>query len=228
MLLLHPNRVLNCSLFHMNVSAVPLFVGKFYTPIHKQKTLVTFKVFNNYGVVAEFSSHDTPYQFKMKKWAKTKDGVNDQTSGFDVLANLVFRKFGETSDMFGSKIKKTDPDGTERISIVRSPQDILNIIKCATVEVSVCAEEIITKYRRSLLDYAIHHRELGRLSTYEDYIHLVACHCLVHSEFLAPNVKFPAVDFCSVFREYDHSTVAKIAAGGISSSDDASNFDVHF
>ncbi|PNH03859.1 hypothetical protein TSOC_010042 [Tetrabaena socialis] len=81
-------------------------------------------------------------------------------------------------------------------------EQVLNILKYAVVEVFRCAEEIICQNRRSVVDYAIMHREQGKQSTYEEYIHLVACHCLVHSNFHAPNVVFPPVDFCTVEQDY--------------------------
>ena len=201
------------SLSDMNLSAV-LFEGSFSTPILGQETLVKFKIYNNYEVLAEFSSHDAPYQFLMKKWAKTKEGVQDAEWSFDAFANLAYGKFGPSCDVFGIVKTTTEPDGTRTSKLVQTPEQILNILKYATTEVFQCAEAIITKYRRSLLDYAIHHREQGLHSTYEQYIHLVACHCLVHSKFLAPNVHFPMVDYCMIHRDYRRSALASITRAG--------------
>jgi hypothetical protein len=53
------------------------------------------------------------------------------------------------------------------------------------------------------MDYAVFHSERNRHSTYEEYIHLMACHCLVDSKFHAPSVVFQLVDFCTEEQEYN-------------------------
>jgi hypothetical protein len=83
-------------------------------------------------------------------------------------------------------------------------------VKYATRDVFICAEQIIFRHRRSLLDYCVYHRERGDLSKYEGYIHLVACHCLVHSNFLAPTVQFEMVEFAEEERKYSHSLLTSI------------------
>ncbi|EFJ39150.1 hypothetical protein VOLCADRAFT_94953 [Volvox carteri f. nagariensis] len=119
--------------------------------------------------------------------------VQSASSSFNFFANLVSDKFSSRSD-FGITTVEVE-DGGEVTTIRRSQEQILNIIKYATMEVLVCAEEIIRKYRRSVLEYAIYHREHGKHDTFKQYIHLVACHCLTHTNFLAPNVDYPQVSF---------------------------------
>ncbi|GLC50420.1 hypothetical protein PLESTB_000377500 [Pleodorina starrii] len=102
-------------------------------------------------------------------------------------------KFSSRSD-FGTTTVEIE-DGEEVTTTRRSQEQVLNIIKYATMEVFVCVEQIIRKYRRSVLEYAMYHRERGKHDTYEQYIHLVACHCLTHANFLAPSVDYPLVDF---------------------------------
>ncbi|KXZ42435.1 hypothetical protein GPECTOR_147g19 [Gonium pectorale] len=141
------------------------------------------------------------YTFHMTKWAKTCGTVQAATSSFDYFANLLMAKFSERSD-FGTKTVEM-VDGAEVTITRRTPEQILNVIKYATMEVFTCTECFIQKYRRSVLDYAIFHRARGKHKTHEQYIHLVACHCLTHSNFHAPNVDYPLVDFCideQVFR----------------------------
>lgn len=191
-----------------------LFEGWFYARIMEQKTKVDFKIRNNYEVTASFACQDIMYQFNMKKWAKTRETVQNPSRSFNFFAGLMFDRFEQSSE-FGTQTVEQTPEGGERIVIERSPQQIINMLKYAVVDVFNCAEEIIRKYRRSVLDYAIHHRELGKHSTYEEYVHLVACHCLVHSNFHAPNLDFPLVDFCTVEQAYKPSILE-----GITSRDD--------
>ena len=69
------------------------------------------------------------------------------------------------------------------------------MLKYATVEVFNYIEEITCVHRKSLLDYAIYHKKLDKHSTYEEYIHLAACHCIIHSNFHTPDTHFENVDF---------------------------------
>ncbi|GFR49944.1 hypothetical protein Agub_g12051 [Astrephomene gubernaculifera] len=159
------------------------------------RTKVDLKIHNNYKVTAHFSCQGTAYEFFMKKWAKTSSAPNPTVS-FDYFAMLVYTEFEHGTD-FGTITVLEPPDGGRTLIIERSPQQVVNILKYATMDVFACAEEIIKKYRRSVLDYAIFHRQQDRLSTYGEYIHLVACDCLTHANFHAPNVEFPRVDFCT-------------------------------
>ena len=68
------------------------------------------------------------------------------------------------------------------------------------------------QHRRCVLDYAIFHCERGKQATFEEYIHLVACHCLVNSNFFAPNMSYPLVDYCSDEQQFDAAMLGNIAA----------------
>ena len=102
---------------------------------------------------------------------------------------------------------------------MRSPRQITNMLKYATVNVFECAEQIMMQNRRCILDYAIVNLERGKQTTYGEYIHLVACHCLVHSSFHAPNVTFPLVDFCDDEQQFNESVLKGIVAAAVDDSD---------
>lgn len=186
-----------------------LLKGSFDTNISSVPTKVSFKIYNSYKIQATFNSHGENYTFKMERWIKTKEETKDSKSSFDKFYNLLFSQFGDISDQFGS-IEKSEIDGVEKITQIRTEENIKNVLVYAMVDVFICAEQIILDYKRSLLDYCIYFRELSKDSTYEDYIHLVACHCLVHSNYLAPGVKYQAVEFVQVVRDYDHGNFKKI------------------
>ena len=180
-----------------------LFKGHFRTPILSVNTRVDFEIRNNYEVIATFLCQDVKYTFHMKKWAKARETVQTAASSFNFFASLLTERFSQCSD-FGTEVVD-EKDGGSVITVERTAQQILNIIKYATRDVFICAENIIQKYRRAVLDYASFHRERGsgKPGSYEEYIHLVACQCLTHSNFQAPNVDYPLVDFCldeQVFR----------------------------
>lgn len=186
-----------------------LYEGWFYTDILANRTKVSFKIYNNYAVKATFACQGTAYEFQIKKWAKTRGDVHAATHSFDYFAVLLCAKFRDRSE-FETRHVQVDDQGVETVITSRSPAQILNILKYGVLEVFTCAEQIILKYRRSVLDYAIFHREQGKKSTYEEYIHLMACHCLTHANFHAPSIHYPLVDFCSVAQEFQSGGLARI------------------
>ena len=57
-------------------------------------------------------------------------------------------------------------------------------------------DEIWKANKRVVLDYAVWYREKHKEDdTYTQFIQLVTCHCIVHSDFLAPGVTYPIVPF---------------------------------
>jgi hypothetical protein len=57
-------------------------------------------------------------------------------------------------------------------------------------------DRILAAYERSVLDYACWYREKHpETDTYSQLITLVCCHCIVHSDFLAPNLNYELVVF---------------------------------
>ena len=175
------------------------------------RTKVYFKIKNNYEVKSTFQSQGSEYEFNMKRWAKTGSDVSKALNSFNHFAILFNERFG-THDDFGSVTVEQQQDGVEKTVTLRSTQQITNMIKYATLNVFECAEQIIKQNRRCVLDYAIFHRERGKQTNYEEYIHLVACHCLVQSNFHAPNILFPLVDFCGEEQQLNTSVLNEIKA----------------
>lgn len=178
-----------------------LFKGSFTTKIARNDTKVNLKILNNYEVKATFTSRGQEYTFKMLRW---KEENKKPISSFNKFAQLLLERFGDTSDNFG---KVTTDGSTQTIEITK--EQTINILKYACVDVFMCAEEIIVAHRRSLLDYCVYHIEREVADTYEKYIHLVACNCLVHSNFLAPSVTFPEVEFFSSEADYEDAKMKK-------------------
>jgi hypothetical protein len=187
-----------------------IYEGWFYTHILANKTKVSFKIYNNYEVKATFSCQYTVYEFHMSKWAKTDRNVNATTHSFDFFADLLCATFRERSE-FETRHVNVDDQGVETVVTSRSPDQILNILKYGTLEVFTCAEQIILKYPRSVLGYAIFHQDQGNKSTYEEYIHLMACQCLARAKFhSSPSAHYPLVDFCSEAQEFRSRELARI------------------
>ena len=187
------------------------FHGRFVTTIMGRNTKVDIKIHNNFKVKATFSCQGKTYEFNLHKWARTREAVPD---AFNYFAHLLEERFGQLVE-FGSSTVETLPEGGMKSIVVRSQQQITNILKYGTVDVFTCAEQIIQAHRRSVLDYAILHTDLNKQSTYEEYIHLVACQCLVQSNFRTPNAVVKPVAFCTEEQEYNAALLdtVKISRG---------------
>jgi hypothetical protein len=168
----------------------PLFTGSFYTPVGGRATRVNLVILADYCAKASFESQGRAYEFRVDLWAKGRKGK------FDSFVNLVRFQFPETNDF---QTVTVEGDVT---TITRTRQQTVDMIKYAVAEVFACADEIITT-QRGLLDYAARHRELGKCSTYEEFIHLAACRCLVDANFRTLDASLHGpVEFCDEGRAY--------------------------
>ena len=196
-----------------------MFNGFLHTEIMGNRTKVSFRIRDNYEVKASFTCQGSKYEFNMKKWSKTGADVTRAVSTFNHFAYLVDQRFGEQA-AFGTLHTEVLPDGSVNQSVQRSKEQVINILKYATVSVFICTDQILGQHHRSVLDYAIFHRELGKQATFEEYIHLVACHCLVHSNFHAPNISYPLVDYCGDEQLFDAALLPTIIADAAAEGDD--------
>mmetsp|Transcript_1855 Transcript_1855/g.4913 ORF Transcript_1855/g.4913 Transcript_1855/m.4913 type:complete len:210 (-) Transcript_1855:91-720(-) len=196
---------------HVPVALSVLYRGTFHTNVMGHRTKVYFRIRDNYEVKASFSCQGSKYEFVMKKWSETSADVTRAVSTFNQFALLVDQRFGEQA-AFGTLRTETLQDGSISQSVQRNREQIINILKYATVSVFICTEEILGQHHRCVLDYAIFHRERGKQATFEEYIHLVACHCLVYSNFHAPNMTYPLVDYCSDEQQFDAALLLSIDA----------------
>lgn len=188
------------SSFSVHNCVVVLSKGTFTTPIAAVDSKVEYKIRNNYEVRATFRSQGSDYEFIMNRWTKTAADVKKPVSTFDKFAQLILDRYSEDTTLFGNIT--TTGNST---SYNYGQTEIINMLKYSMRQVFICAEEIILTHRRTLLDYAIYHREHSRYrnpGTYEEYIHLVACHCLVHSNYLAPGIQYPVVEYADTAQGY--------------------------
>jgi hypothetical protein len=180
-----------------------LFDGFFFADIPVRGTRVELLVFDDYTVIARFSHNGRVKEFNIKKWTNTDN--------LRFFAGLVTEKFPQC-DQFGTTRTEYLDGGGYRMIIDRSRENLLNIVKYAIVDVFTCAEQIVSKNRNSVIDYAIFHRELGNQSTYEEYIHLMACICLIQSKYQPAGYDYPLVDFCTEEQMYDEGVLERIAS----------------
>jgi hypothetical protein len=183
-----------------------MFKGFFYTPIMGQKVMVNFEIKDTFEVIALFSISNRTYKFQMQKWSKEK---HVRRSSFEYFKNLMFTRFSQPSE-FGTRTMHYEEDGTQVFTTTQTRQQVLNMLKYATVEVMKCVDEIITQQGYCLRDYAFFHKEVDKYSTYEEYIHLVACHCIIDSNFFSSRIPYPPIYFCTVEQPYNSTVLESI------------------
>lgn len=72
----------------------------------------------------------------------------------------------------------------------------LNCVEHGCRDFVTCLGQIGTVHQRSMLEYAVWYRELHvNPATYEQFITLMTCHCIVLNDFMAPNVLWTVVEF---------------------------------
>lgn len=72
----------------------------------------------------------------------------------------------------------------------------LHVILHAARDVLTTIDMIYDAHGRGIVDYCIWYREAHEsVETYAKYITVVACHCVVHSELLAPQITWKLVTF---------------------------------
>jgi putative component of membrane protein insertase Oxa1/YidC/SpoIIIJ protein YidD len=146
-------------------------------------TTVTVAISQTWRTLADFSLYGLTYTFTMDKWRSKK------------LASFLV-KFHEHQPRdpttFGS-VSVSD-DGIPIIAV--NPQQKIATVLQAVRDVISCLGKIHCKYQRSIVDYAIWYREKhSEEDTYAELITRLTCHCLLHSDFMAPNTQWELVQF---------------------------------
>ena len=95
----------------------------------------------------------------------------------------------------------THPDGTITIGLNAKPMTLdqkLNLIEKAAKDVISCINLIGNTHQRAIIDYCVWYRENHDEDTYEKAITKLASHCVVHSDFMTPNVQWQLVEFVEI------------------------------
>ena len=181
-----------------------LFEGFFYANIMMGRRRVSIVIRDDFEVETSFTCRGLIYKFRIYNWSKS-------SKDFDYFAFLLDQRFGDQA-AFGTSRTEMLPDGSMKQTTTRSQEQRLNILKYATVSVFICLEQILDQNRSGgILDYANYHCERGQKSTFEQYIHWVACRCLVQSDFRTPDASYPCVDYCDDNEEeFDASLLSSI------------------
>jgi hypothetical protein len=187
--------------------------GTFTTPILAIDTKINYKILNNYEARTSFRFFGSDYEFCMNKWINSPINKNEYTNTFDKFAQLVLDKFSKVSSCFGFISKYNDS-----ISYHYNEDHIIQMIQYSIWQIFVCVDEIVQKYFKDILDYANYHLKHQNLNNYEEFIHWMACHCLLNSNFLAPDIEYPIIEYvlspqsyngAEFQKKFDESTLCK-------------------
>lgn len=146
---------------------------------------VTVKVTINasYEAYLEFNLVGTPYSFSVTHWGRR---------GFAKFAHAFFKHSERDVAQFGGYEESTD--GV--VTLNMTTEHKLNVVTQGVKDVMSCLNCIVSVHQRSVLDYAVWYCEhFPAHDSYESYITLVTCNCIVHTHFLAPNVTWQIVKF---------------------------------
>ena len=122
------------------------------------------------------------YTFTITKWSGR---------GFSNFLKLFFAAEVRNVDRFGV----LDLDAEGNITAAPSTEQKARVVLKACEDVMALFDRILVTHGRSVLDYAVWYRESGRgEETYKKYIARVACHCIVHTNFLAGGLAYDIVE----------------------------------
>lgn len=155
----------------------------FAATIFGSSVSVSLTISVSYEASFDFSMNGVPYSFTVTRWSRR---------GFAKFASMFFEHKARDAVEFGTLVEAAD--GTPVFTMTTAQK--LNVITHGVKDIMRCIDTIVSRYQRSVLDYAVWYREKHPATdTYVDFITLYACHCMVHADFLAPNISWEVVKF---------------------------------
>lgn len=117
------------------------------------------------------------YTFEVTRW---------RARGLSTFCNLLIQRFPDgrfgTLDEHG-QLPADFGDERRHAAVLQGCRDIMAVVNA-----------IFVKYRRNVMDYAVWYREKHKeTDTYEQYISLVACHCICHADMWGANMDWEIV-----------------------------------
>ena len=144
---------------------------------------VSLTIRNTYDATMEFTLFGVAYTFAVTRWSR---------KGLASFLLLFFAYNSREAAEFGSCT--VDDNGFPTFNMTTAHK--VNAVIQGAKDVMACVDDIATRHQRSVLDYAVWYREKHACwDTYEKYITMLACNCIVHAYFLAPGVTWELVTF---------------------------------
>ena len=168
------------------MDSVSLYQGDFKTTLLGSPIRVDVEVSKSWRTVVDFSLLGVAYTFSIDAWRSKRFTPFVQL--FHDRTNGQIRDPGEYGRI------ATDDEGL--VNVEMTHQQKLKCVLAATRDVMACLDKIGTHHQRSVLDYAVWYRDKHpERTTYSELITLTTCHCIVHTDFLAPNQRWELVQF---------------------------------
>ena len=155
----------------------------FRTTVAGIETDVSVTVDNFYATMVDFHLHGRAYHFSIDAW---------RGRGIQKLLTFFHGHVTRDPANYGALVESDNGNREVRMTI---PQRV-NAVVQAVKDIMTCFEMIFQAHQRSIVDYAIWYREHGpRHETYSHHITKIACNCIIHSNFMAPDVVWNLVEF---------------------------------
>jgi hypothetical protein len=156
--------------------------GDFSQPFLGRLVVFYYTVTNSYALHANFTLGGRAYTFSMSRWSGR---------GLSKFLPLFFEYKDRDNDTYG--VVDVSDNGYEfRMNTAQKLQVILQ----AARDVVRTIDMIFEVHGRGIVDYCIWYRETHEsVETYAKYVTVVACHCVVHSKLLAPQITWQLVTF---------------------------------
>lgn len=152
--------------------------------VFNQETNVSISIDNSLKTSLDFSLHGKLYQFIVTQWSAR--GFSNFYYAFhkhEQRNTHVFGGFSETAEGFVAETPVTR-------------EHKIHVIMQACRDIITCLNKIFSVHGRGILDYAVWYRETHKdKETYSQIITLITCHSIVHSNLLAPLVRWELVQF---------------------------------
>jgi hypothetical protein len=143
---------------------------------------VNYKIHQNKECIATFSYLSKLFEFKMSRWSK---------QGWSPFVTRFHQKHTDLN-FYGQS--SMDDDGNTQLNI--TPDQLTNIIVKSAKDVFKYIDMLLVEHQKQILDYSVWYREkYPNPTTYEEYIQLIACHAIVHSQFMSGSVTWNIVPF---------------------------------
>jgi hypothetical protein len=131
----------------------------------------------NFKATASFNFLGRSYSFVIKKW---------MGYGFTPFMSTMLREYNNgvfgTLDAVGTPTQTTEQRNAALTQAVR--------------DVFLHLNQILRTHQRGVLEYAIWYRENRKSTdTYAQYIQLITCHCIAHSDFMHGLVRWEEIPF---------------------------------
>jgi hypothetical protein len=156
---------------------VILHRGEFTCTVADVNIRVEVIIKRSWATFMHFTLLGKLYTFEVTRW---------RARGLSTFCNLLIQRYPDgrfgTLDEFG-QLPADFGDERRRAAVFQGCRDIMTLVN-----------GVFTKYKRNVMDYAVWYRENHKeTDTYEQYISLVACHCICHADMWGADMNWEIV-----------------------------------